>query len=187
MALDTTVAALALSDSLMQKNGLLITPPTPDIEVLFNLDGTVKFDNAIDYPSDFADAYDDYATLGVVPGATNAGGTKSLIETAMNSISGNTIANATILGTAFANYWATVAIIPGTPAHGGSSVISVVNNAATLSAAFTAAIIASITASSQYPYFETFLDNIEGVVSTIVWIVTELIVITPTAFPETIT
>lgn len=136
------------------------------------------------FPADFATAYDDYAALGIVLGADNTGGNKSFIETALE----NGVDTAG-LAQAFADYWATVALDPGDPAHGGTAVVSVVNDAATKVALFEAAISASITDVESKPWFSVFVNNIQTMaVSTIVWTVTELMppAATPTPFPEVI-
>lgn len=141
-----------------------------------------------DFPESWATAYDDYAAAGVVPGAENTGGDKSIIENALRSAESST-ATVTVLATALANYWATVAIETGTPAHGGTAVASVVNNAAALVTLFEDAINASITSSESVPWFETFITNVQTMaVASIVWTVTELLppAATPTPFPEAI-
>ena len=142
--------------------------------------------SGLDYPAAFADAYDAYAAAGVVLGAANTGGTKSIIEDELRN-PGISVAT---LAQAFADYWATVAVSPGTPAHGGTSVVSVVNNSASLVSAFAAAITASLRATESTPYFEEFISNIEDVVLTIQWTVTETILTpspVPTPFIELIT
>lgn len=143
-----------------------------------------------DFVQAFADGYDTYAKAGVVPGAANAGGTKSLLTAVLSAQAVPATATfVTTLAQALADYWATVAVTPGDPAHGGTSVATVTNNASTLVSAFAAAITASITTSESSPYFETFVVNIEEVVKTIVWTVTELVGAppVPTAFAEAIT
>lgn len=142
-----------------------------------------------DFPADFADAYNAYAMDGVVPGAQNNGGDASIIEGALRAIT-SVPASVTDLATALANYWATVAVDPGDPAHGGTAVASVENNAATLIPAFTAAITASITSAEDKPWYGSFVSNVQTMaVTQIIWTVTELMppAGTPVAFPEAIT
>lgn len=141
-----------------------------------------------DYPADFAKAYNGYATQGVVLGATNAGGNASILEGFMQGVS-NSPATLDAFASALAGFWAGVAITPGIPAHGGTAVVSVVNNAATLTAAFKAAIVASQTSSKSEPLFLTLISNIEAVAKTIVWTVTEMMPSVPPApvpFPEVV-
>ena len=127
-----------------------------------------------DFPADWATAYDDYAAAGVVLGAENSGGTKSILADAMATVTSSP-ASIAMLANAMANYWATVAVTPGTPSHGGVAVASVVNNAETLVPLFQAAITVSIAATEDKPWFETLVTNIETMaVASIVWTVTEL-------------
>lgn len=144
------------------------------------------------FQEDWAEGYDEYAKDGVVLGAENAGGDVSILVSALNSVKGQYPsygASIDILANGLAQYWATVAVEEGTPAHGGIEVISVVNNAATLAPAFKAAITSSVTQNRSEPFFKVFVDNIENVVSTIIWSVTELMPTTPpspSTFMETI-
>ena len=173
MALDPLVASSTISKAYLEFVGLDEdgkpngNPPTGD------------------YPSLFAAGYKEYAEQGIVLGADNSGSNESIIEAALGKTT-----TVTDLATAFANYWATVAVIPGTPAHGGTSVISVVNDASTRVSAFEAAIEASITTTESKPYFFNFVNNIETMaVSTIIWTVTELMPTvppSPSPFPEII-
>lgn len=176
MALNPASAAAAISAAYQDASG---------IDASGNPTGAMPAGN---YPADFASAYNDYAMAGVVPGAENTGGDASILEAALTSATSSP-ATITTLATAFANYWATVAIDPGTPAHGGVSVVSVSNNAATLAALFEAAINASITDEDSSPWFETFISNVQDMaVANIVWTVTELIPpAVPTPFTEVIT
>src|SRR5690606_8981802 len=89
-----------------------------------------------------------------------------------------------------ASYWATVAVTPGAPAHGGTAVVSVVNDAMAHVADFAAAISASITSSEQKPYFQYLIANIETMaVKKSIWPVTERMPPVPPApgpWPEVI-
>jgi len=137
-----------------------------------------------DFPADFAAAYNAYASAGVVPGAANSGGDVSILEAVLSS-GGNITPG--IFAQAFADFWATVAIDPGTPAHGGTAVVSVVNNAAALAGTFQSAITASMTSTEQTPWYQHFIANVESMaVSAIVWTITELVGSPPSPanFPE---
>lgn len=133
-----------------------------------------------DYPAGFASAYNDYAKDGIVLGAANTGGVSSLIEDFLRGVDG-TSDGVDSFAAALANFWATVAIDPGTPAHGGTAVVSVINDATTKTAAFKAAILASYTKEESSPYFSVFINNIEAVVKTISWTVTEMMPTVPPA------
>ena len=117
------------------------------------------------YPADFANAYHDYASAGIIAGAVSGGGDASIIEGFMNGVTSDP-ATVVRLATALANYWAGVGLIPAPPN------IASVNNAATLIPAFTAAILATITTSDTQPYFKTLIDNTEAVAKTIAWTIT---------------
>lgn len=136
------------------------------------------------FAGDFAFNYNEYAIQGLVPGVINTGGNIVFLENAIGNITVQDLAQA------FANYWATVAVTPGAPAHGGTSVASVVNDAIAKTALFENAINASITSTESTPWFQSFIENIEVIaVSNIIWTVTEIMPpnATPTPFPEGIT
>ena len=157
-----------------------------------NYDGSVRprdeyeFGSSSDFAKAFAAGYHDYASAGIVLGAMNGNGDKSILERAWGR--SMTIRN---LAIAMSRYWATVAVTPGIPSHGGMRVISVSNNALGLVGAFEAAIRASITQRRSTPFYFNFINNIEKMaVSKIVWIVVELMPSTPPSpvpFPEKIT
>lgn len=158
------------------------------VSIGLNLDGSTSGGN-IDgsgYPAMFATEYDKYAKEGVVLGADNGAEDKSILQDALGKST-----TVTELATAFADYWATVFIVPGDPAHGGTAVISVVNDAASKVSLFESAIQESITSSKSEPFFYQFINNIETMaVSSIIWTVTEMMPTTPpspSSFPETIT
>lgn len=133
-----------------------------------------------DYPVEWAKAYNAYAKLGLVLGAVNTGGDTSILEDFMRGVDG-TAGSIDGFAAALAAYWSAVAITSGAPSHGGTAVISVVNDAASKESAFKSAILASITASEGKPYFSALISNIEAVVKTIVWTVTEMMPTVPPA------
>ena len=140
----------------------------------------------VNYAPAFASAYETYASAGTVPGATNTGGTESILEAFVAAVISR-VETIDEFAQALADYWATVAITPGSPAHGGTSVTSVVNDALSQVAAFRSAIVASITDVDTAPYFEQLIVNIENIgVSAVTWTVTELIGGVPTPFSENI-
>lgn len=149
-----------------------------------NADGTPSGNPpAGDYPASFAAAYDAYVQEGVVPGAENTGGNINILDAVLRSggnISVNTLAQA------FADYWATVAVTPGDPAHGGTTVVSVTNNASSMISVFAQAIQSSLTSVESKPYFHQFISNLQGAAQQIVWTVTELVAGSSQSFPETI-
>lgn len=139
----------------------------------------------IDYPTAFSDAYDAYAMGGEIIGAPSGGGNKAAIKGALAGLA-STPASVDVLAQSFADYWSSFALV-GDGAHGGAPV-SVVNDASTKVSAFKSAIQSSMGNAEQAPYYEAFAANIEAVVKTIVWTVTEAMppAATPTAFPEMI-
>ena len=123
---------------------------------------TILFPQVGDYPAEFATAYDDYAKAGVVTGALNTGGDKSIIEAAVRAAETTPAA----LGEAFAQYWATVAILPAPPN------LSSVNDAANLGGVFAAAVAASVRDTESVPYFGEFITNVEAAAKAVVWAIT---------------
>lgn len=142
-----------------------------------------------DFATAWARSYNAYASAGVVPGSVNTGGDASGIEQFFNSVD-NSTAMAGQFAQALADFWATVAIEPGQPAHGGINVISVTNDAAAHVSAFESAIHASVTNAVRAPYFLHLIENIQAIaVAQITWTVTELMPGTPPtphAFSEAI-
>lgn len=142
-----------------------------------------------DYPAAFATGYNDYAKEGIVLGADNSGGNKSIIEDFMRGVSSRS-QTITDFAQALADYWSTVALANGLPMHGGIEVVSISNDAASHVANFEAAILASITQTESKPYFHQFVSNIETMaVRQIIWTVTELMPgspPSPASFPESI-
>jgi len=125
-----------------------------------------------DFPNSFASAYETYSLTGEVLGAVHGAQELGIIEAYLKTFS-NTVID---FATALANYWATVLIVPGIPAHGGISVLSVSNDAASQVSAFASAITASLTSEYQLPLMKTLIDNIEAIaLPTITWTVIEII------------
>lgn len=144
------------------------------------------------FAKDFAAAYDKYAAEGIVLGGLNIGGVVASIETYLTSLSTPDPAAIDNFAKALSAYWATVAIVPGLPAHGGTSVVSSLNDALAHEADFKVAIEASITTEESKPYYFNLIKNIETMaVKLIIWTVIELIPTpagpVPTPFPEGIT
>lgn len=175
MALTPTTASYAITDAYLLAAGL-------------DSSGKPSGNPASgDYPSAFAAGYDNYAKEGIVLGAENNGGTKMIIETFLRGVSSRS-QTITDFAQALAEYWATVAITPGLPAHGGIEVVSISNDALSHVADFETAIRASITQTESKPYFHQFVSNIETMaVRKIIWTVVELMPgspPSPTSFPE---
>lgn len=126
------------------------------------------------FPGAFADAYDAYARAGEVPGATTGSEDPGVLEDALAGMSDSGGGNIDTLAQAFADYWATVLMVPGEPAHGGALVTDVTNDAASQAAAFKTAIESSLTSEPSTPYFQAFVENIESTgVAAITWTITE--------------
>lgn len=119
-----------------------------------------------DFPLAFANAYHDYASLGVIPGAVSGGGDKGIIETFMRSVT-STPSMVDDMAQMFADYWAGVGLVPAPPN------VSSVNNSSSLFSSYRQAIINSITQSDTQPYFNHFIANIETVVKSITWTITD--------------
>lgn len=117
------------------------------------------------YQAEFASAYHDYATAGVIAGAVSGGGDASIIEDFMNGVSSDP-ATVVKFAQALADYWSGVGLVPAPPN------LASVNNAASKVPAFTAAILTTITTSDTQPYFKTLIDNTEAVAKTIIWTIT---------------
>jgi len=170
------------------------TSMTRDYKSVVNHDGRwsvgspIVFNNT--YHEMFATNYDDYAQPGIVLGATNVGGTKSIISNWMLSM--ETGDNIRRFAEILAEYWDTVALVPGPPMHGGISTVSVVNDALSQVDAFEAAIIASIRDTESTPWFLEFVTNVQNIgVAAVTWTVVELMPTgagpVPTTFLEKIT
>lgn len=127
-----------------------------------------------DFPADWAQGYDVYAAAGEVPGADNSGRSPGILESVLRDGMSTQGPSVTDLAQALAEYWATVAVEPGSPAHGGVSVVSVENDAIAQVAAFESAIQASITQEERTPYFLEFVSNVESIgVGAVTWSVSE--------------
>lgn len=157
-----------------------------------NPNGTPKVDasgvpvpSVGNYPAEFASSYRAYTLTGQVLGATHGAENIGIIESWLNGPD-TTVSS---FAQALAAYWSTVLTVPGAPAHGGTSVVSVTNNAASLVSAFEASLNATATENVIEPIFSTFLNNVKNIaLSQVVWTVVELMppTNTPTPFMETI-
>lgn len=125
------------------------------------------------FSSDFGDAMSLLIAGGTVAGAINTGADPSAIQSAIDSIS-NTEADADNIGGAFANMMSTVAITPGTPAHGGTAVVSVENDASSKGSEISNIIKSKITDKEQSPPYENLADAMIEAIGTITWKVTEV-------------
>lgn len=136
--------------------------------------------------SELAQAYFDYSIEGTLPGADlTVGGTKSILDTAFTT--DNTTASIDAMATGICNYWDSNNT-PGTPAHGGTVVVSVAINAAAKISVMKSAIEAFI-ASPSPPGFLGLYQATEAVVNTFACVITETINVPPptnTPFSETI-
>ncbi len=139
----------------------------------------------IDFPAEFAAAYDAYGKEGLVIGAVNTGGDVGALEGALRSVTSAT-SSIDAMAQGYADYWAAVALV-GDGSHGGAPV-SVVNDAAAKVSAFKGAIQASIGDVAKEPLYLEFITNIESVVKSLVWTVIEAMppLAVPTPFPEPI-
>lgn len=157
------------------------TPGIGDFEAIVDDNGFIV-PPVGDFPLEYSLAYEQYSLTGEVLGAVHGNQQPSIIETFMRSFS----TSITEFATALANYWATVLIVPGSPAHGGVSVVSVVNDAASWVSAFEAAITASLTTEYKYPVMVHFIENVESIaLPNVTWTVTELMPNGSTqSFPE---
>ena len=143
-----------------------------------------KLSDRDNFAADFADAYNTYAMTGLVLGALNTGGEKALLEAAIKQTNSTVGNGSDTLAKGFAGYWATVCIVGGVPSHGGIAVVSSVNNAMTLEAAFKAAVMKGLDSSKDgQPYYETLITDVETVVKTIAWTVVEMIPAVPSPIP----
>lgn len=151
-------------------------------ETNLNIDGSVKYEvdgvtaTPPPMPNNFASrlatAYNDYASQGEVASATNEGASPSGIESALAAMD-NSPNSVNALGQAFADYYAQVALIPAEPTHGGTTVISVTNDASTKASDFTAAILSTYTTANVSPPMSTFIQNIENAAKSITWFIEE--------------
>lgn len=124
-----------------------------------------------DYPSSFASSYETYSLSGEVLGALHGAQSPDILESYLRTFS----TSVTDFATALANYWSTVLIVPGAPAHGGKSVATVTNDASSQISAFESAIIATFTIQLETPVFVNLINNIEAIaLPSVTWFVTEV-------------
>lgn len=138
----------------------------------------------VDYFADvFATDYEEYSDGGIVLGALNDSANKGILYTTLIDLNntvyqGNAPQSIARLARGFTDFWESAFVTPGTPAHGGIAVVSVVNDAQTFYQDFYDAIYSFV---GQYgtifnpPYEELFL-RIETVAKQIRWSVTETII-----------
>lgn len=126
--------------------------------------------SSTNFASGFASEYDSYAQAGVVNAAALAGSSDpSILENFLKSSGEKSIPD---FAQALADYWATSHLVLGTAVQ-LDVVVSVTNDASAHVADFEAAINASITQNESLPNFEVFISNVEAVVKTILWSITE--------------
>ena len=123
-----------------------------------------------DFPTGFAKAYNNYAKDGEVLGGKNSGGDESILAGALDKTSAIDVSD---LALAFAEFWNTVAVDPGDPEHGGTSVSASTNNAMSLVGDFEDAINASLTDEEKMPMYLHFIENLEGAAKKIIWTIVE--------------
>lgn len=142
-----------------------------------------------DFADVFATAYHNYASNGTVPGAESGDGDKSILSATLTACyeNGSNLESINILAQGLADYWATVCVTPGDPAHGGTTVTDVTNDSSSRVLAYKTAIENSYRSSKTLPYFEHFVENVEAVVKTVIWTVTETVDGSPKTFTESIT
>lgn len=172
---------MALNPNLMAQNLWNVLKPVAAL----NDDGTPSDNEPTgDFTAGFVSALNDYASSGEVDGAENSGGDTSMITSVINqakATGGNVDVSA--FAFAMANFWSTVAVDPGDPAHGGNSVVSVTNNALGHVSDFESAIMASFRTTDTKPYFQHFVQNLQNMaISKITWTVIEMMDTGPSSF-----
>ena len=183
MALTPSVAASGIADALLGASGLTDYMGANNV-TLEEIASVWK-----DYPQAWADYYDEYALQGVISGSDIPSSDPSIIHAFFTKCANEEFGDdyATLLiefGQMFADYWSTVFVSGGAPAHGGMEVVSVSNDASGFQPQFTAAIIAHGQANSGIyasPPFVKFISDIEVVVKQITWTIDELMPTTPPA------
>jgi len=142
-------------------------------------------DGSASVSSSLAKAYDDYAKKAVIAGADcSQGGNKDLLIVAFSS--DNTPATIDRMAANLCAYWQSLPV-PGTPAHGGVSVVAVLPAFASLVSAMTTAVKGCVTTSQFEKPYKRLFSAVEAVLKTVPVIVTEMMPTTPTApapFPE---
>lgn len=156
-----------------------------DYSSVVNHDAEWSVGNPVDfvqtYHTLFAANYNEYARGGEVKGAIiandpyfNEGGEYTILENYLESlITGDNVRQ---FAQKLAEYWHTVAVVPGPPMHGGIQTVKVVNDALQQVDAFEAAILASMRSTESAPWYLEFVTNIQTIgVAAVTWTVTELI------------
>lgn len=168
MALTPSVCASEVLAAYREASNLLddMTPDSDD-------NGAIQPPSTNTFAADFAEAYNSYATEGVVLGVTNTGGDASTIQSMLESFASDTGIDIDEFAQAFADYWGGVAVTAGLPAHGGVAVESVSNNCASKGGDIAAAIRSQITDTDTVPYYENLINAIQTVIQTAEWTVTE--------------
>lgn len=139
-----------------------------------------------DVASELAQAYLDYSVTGILLGADlSSGGIKSILD--VGFISDNTPTTIDNIASAICGYWSSIDKV-GLPAHGGTSVSSVVIDGNSKLSEMKTAIEDSITDIAAGGWTD-FYNNTQAVVKTIPCSITELMPPTnsPQVFMETIT
>ena len=141
---------------------------------------------------EFCREYDKYAKKGTsLPlGILKPdGGEVDILIKAFRGTEGGGKDNSVRIGTAFSNYWATMYITIAGNAPGYTFTGPIVNTAASLRPAFIDAVKASYTTQEKRPFFENLVSNVEKVVNSVTWSVTEIsnsAPPTPAVFVETL-
>lgn len=134
-----------------------------------------------------AQVYLDHSKAATLASADmTAGGDVSLLESAFEVTDSSLQVDKLAAG--LCSYWTTCGV-PGVPAHGGTSVVSVAVAGASVLAAMRAAVQSLITTAAVDHPFRKFFETTDAVVRTIPCTVTEVIPGTPpvpTPFPGTI-
>jgi len=141
-------------------------------------------DGSVSPATRLAAAYDSYAKGAEIAGATcAAGGDLSLLIEAFGT--DNTDASITRMASKLCAYWAGVPQI-GTPAHGGTSVVSVVAAFDEYSSALESTIRSMITATLFEKPYKRFFGAVESVLKTVPILVSEMMPTSPPS-PQTFT
>lgn len=155
-------------------NAIYIPPPPPPVDI----------------PAVWAEEYNSYAKMGVIPGAENTGSNTAGIEAAIRAGVNNNEDEIKELALVMLRFWYILAVTPSDPAHGGTEVVSVTNDAMLHVGAFETAVRSSMTSSRSEPFFQVFVENVQNIgVAAITWVVTEVVLTpapVPTDFPEKI-
>lgn len=140
-------------------NAIYIPPPPPPIDI----------------PAVWAEEYNSYAKMGVIPGAENTGSNTAGIEAAIRAGVNNNEDEIKELALVMLRFWYILAVTPSDPAHGGTEVVSVSNDSLEHRALFEDAVRASID-STDTVCFLALVGHVESMaLSQMVWTVTELV------------